>query len=106
MIIAFETRRLREICEDGAVAVTELGSPAAEALQQRLADLRAAESITDLVVGNPSTSGVGSAMLTIALTPTAYTIWSPNAVTPPRSADGHIDWTRTRRVRLLEIVSD
>ncbi|GAA4421282.1 hypothetical protein GCM10023169_13990 [Georgenia halophila] len=106
MIIAFETKWLREVCEDGAVAVKELGSPAAEALQQRLADLRAAERISDLIVGNPRTSGAGDATLTITLTDTVDTIWLVNHASPPREEGGRVDWTRTRRVRLCEIASD
>ena len=105
MIIAFETKKLREICEDDAVAVKELGSPAAEALQQRLADLRAAESIEELLVGNPRPSGADSAALVITLTASMDMIWTANHVSPPRDDAGRIDWTRTRRVRLLEIVS-
>jgi hypothetical protein len=104
MIIAFESKRLREICEDQAVAVKELGSLAAEALQQRLADLRAADTISDLMVGNPRISDADGATLTITLTATAYTLWSPNHVNPPRDQAGGIDWSRTRRLRLLEIV--
>lgn len=103
MVIAFATKRLRDICEDGAVAVKELGSPVAEALQERLADLRAAASIDDLIVGSPRVSGADSSTLTIMLTGSAYTLWAANHVTPYRDAEGHIDWTRTRRVRLLEI---
>jgi len=103
MIIAFDSKKLREICEDDAVAVKELGSPAAEALRQRLADLRAAESIRDLLVGNPRTSGAENATLTIDLTAAARTIWSQNHTTPPRTSLGDIDWERTGRVRLVEI---
>ena len=103
MIIAFDTKKLREICEDDAVAVKELGSPAAEALRQRLADLRAAESISDLLVGNPRTSGAENVNLTIDLTATARTIWSQNHTTPLRTPLGDIDWKRTGRVRLVEI---
>ena len=103
MIIAFDTKKLREICEDDAVAVKELGSPAAEALRQRLADLRAAESISDLLVGNPRTSGAENVNLTIDLTATARTIWSQNQTTPLRTPLGDIDWKRTGRVRLVEI---
>ena len=106
MIIAFETKRLREICEDNAVAVKELGSPAAEALQQRLADLRAAETIGDLIVGSPRASGTDGATLTITLTETAHTVWAANHVNPPRDQTGRVDWTRTRRVRLLQIASN
>lgn len=106
MIIAFETKRLRTICEDDAVAVKALGAPAAEALQQRLADLRAAESISELLVGSPRTSDTDGSTLTITLTASAHSIWAANHVSPPRDSSGRIDWDRTRRLRLLEIVSD
>lgn len=106
MIIAFDTKKLRETCEDNAVAVKVLGPAAAEALQQRLADLRAAGNISDVIVGNPRVSGADGATLTINLTESVHTIWSANHVSQPRDQSGQIDWSRTRRVRLLEIVSD
>lgn len=103
MIIAFETKRLREICEDDAVAINELGTSVAEALKQRLADVRAAESISDLIVGSPCPSGPDSSTLTISLNSSVRTVWSPNHVSPPRNSAGHIDWSRARRLLLREI---
>lgn len=103
MIIAFETKRLRTICEDGTVATDELGAVVANVLRERLADLRAADSIDDMIIGNATTSGPGRAILTITLTPGARTVWSPNHVHNPRCASGDIDWSQTRRVRLRSI---
>jgi hypothetical protein len=103
MIIAFETRDLRQICEDGDTAVKKLGSELALALQQRLADVRAAESIGDLLVGDPRTSDPEHSTLTISLGGSACTIWSQNHVRPRLTVDGRIDWDRTTRLLLREI---
>lgn len=103
MIIAFETKRLRAICEDETVASKAFGPAAADALQQRLADLRAADTIHDLIVGNPVVSGPDQSTLTIALAGGVRTLWSPNHVNVPRRTDGQVDWDRTRRIRLLAI---
>ena len=48
MELGFETKGLRRTCEKDAWARRELGDAAALALQRRLADLEAAETITDL----------------------------------------------------------
>lgn len=103
MIIAFETKRLRTICEDDKVATKELGPVVADALRERLADLRAADLINELIVGNPAISGSDGSTLTISLTTDTRTVWSPNHVHDRRSANGDIDWDQTSRVRLLSI---
>ncbi len=55
--LAFETKRLREICENEEIASQELGAEGAERLKHRLADLRAAGSIEELPdVAKPSTT--------------------------------------------------
>ena len=56
MELAFETMSLRTICESESDAKHELGQTVAESLKRRLADLRAATSITDLVAGRPRVS--------------------------------------------------
>ena len=58
--LAFNSRELRSICEHEPTAKDALGAEIAEALRRRLADLRAATSIADLIVGNPHTVEVGS----------------------------------------------
>jgi toxin HigB-1 len=51
--IRFKDRKLRELCEKQAVARKKLGEACAHKLRKRLADLEAAETVTDLVAGNP-----------------------------------------------------
>jgi toxin HigB-1 len=51
--LAFETIDLRDVCENEAQAKSLLGLEVAKALVHRLADLRAADAVSDLIAGNP-----------------------------------------------------
>jgi len=51
--LAFESQSLRAICENENQAKLELGAAAATMLKHRLADLRAASSVRDIVAGRP-----------------------------------------------------
>ena len=53
MELAFATKSLRQLCENEARAKRDLGETVAERLKRRLADLRAAECVKDLVAGHP-----------------------------------------------------
>ena len=67
MELLFKTQMLRTICEEEARAVSMLGVEAADRLRSRLADLRAAGTVSDLVAGNPSFSGDRNSELRIRL---------------------------------------
>lgn len=49
--IAFESKRLRTICESEKQSRSAFGDEVAEILKHRLADFRAAGTVRDLVVG-------------------------------------------------------
>src|SRR4051812_2491142 len=51
--LAFETLGLRTLCECQSKAERALGIRPAARLRERLADIRAAEAVTDLVAGRP-----------------------------------------------------
>jgi proteic killer suppression protein len=53
VIIAFETRLIRELCEHQAAAEKEFGIEAARQLRARLSELRQAANGHDLVAGRP-----------------------------------------------------
>jgi hypothetical protein len=53
--LAFESKALLTLCESESRACSELGADVAESLKHRLADLRAARTATDLLVGRPRT---------------------------------------------------
>src|SRR5690242_7486082 len=51
--IAFAKKSLRRLCESERAARRSLGATVAERLKRRLADLRAANCVKDLVAGRP-----------------------------------------------------
>ncbi len=52
--ISFHTEGLKDVCIDSALADQTLGPAAAEALRNRLVDIRAADSVYDLLAGHPA----------------------------------------------------
>lgn len=104
MQLAFETRELRTICENEVQAVRELGPEVAQSLKRRLADLDAATSIEDILVGNPRTlDAEHSHCMAIDLCNGYFVVFCPNHATNPVTATGVPDWKRTSRIRLLRI---
>lgn len=103
MILAFETETLRSVCEDESVASHRLGAEVAAELRARLADLRAATSTADLLVGAPRFTGPRLELLTIDLGQKSFMIWIANHVPPRHNLEGNVDWGAVIRIRLLEI---
>ena len=106
MELAFESKSLRSICENEADAEQELGSAVAEALKHRLADLRAATSIHDVVVGNPRPlSTVGTPCLILDLCDNYYIIVEANHPNNPLTEEGEFDWAMISRLKVTQIRS-
>jgi hypothetical protein len=102
--LAFETRELRSTCENHSHAVQELGLAVGEALKHRLADLDAATSIRDVLLGNPrQLDGPRSHCMAIDLADDHVLIFCPNHTTNPVASDGQPDWPRVSRIRILGI---
>lgn len=102
--IAFRTRELRDICEKEANAVDALGADAAGALKRRLADLRAATSIEDLVAGKPmALHGPDEERMSVPLTENCRLVLSANHRHHPRLEDGNVNWSQVRRVKVERI---
>lgn len=49
MLLSFETQRIRSLCESGGAASKAFGPELAAVLRNRLADLRAAETLDELI---------------------------------------------------------
>lgn len=103
MEIAFATRRLRTICEDENVARDEFGAGVAEQLKGRLADLRAANTVHDLVVGNPTIVPGAAPQMMIDLPDEYKLVARPNQRNLRADEDGIIDWRRVRRLLVVGI---
>jgi proteic killer suppression protein len=102
--IAFDSRLLRTICESEALAKRELGSTVAEALKHRLADMRAATSVKDLLVGHPRVlDGTNGQHMIIDLYGGYQIIFCANHPNNPVMEAGTLDWLRVSRIKLLRI---
>ena len=100
--LAFETKELREVCENEADAKRQFGDAVAEVLKHRLADIDAASSPTDIIVGNPRIEPGGERM-TIDLCEGYQLVMTPNHPSNPMKAIGTVAWEKVNRIRILEI---
>lgn len=107
MELAFESKSLRTICESEARAKREFGPTVAEVLKHRLADLRAATSVNDLVAGRPRASrGADHQHIVVDLCNGYRIILGPNHPKNPMTETGRLDWARVSRIKVLRIDSD
>ena len=103
MELAFDSIRLRTICENDKEAKRKLGTKAAEILRHRLADLCAATSIKDVIVGFPRRATVASQDMLLDLCDGHVVIFSANHAKNPVAVDGSIDWLRVSRIKIIQI---
>jgi hypothetical protein len=100
--LAFESQALRTICEDEDRAREELDPTVAEMLKHRLADLRAAKTPKDLLVGHPRV-GDDSGWMVVDLAGDSRIVFKANHVKNPVGKDGELDWSRVSRIKILRI---
>jgi proteic killer suppression protein len=103
MELSFRTRILRSVCEDVERAASTYGSEFAKHLKSRLADLRAAPTVLDLVVGRPIFNGSDKAELRISITDDFVLHCRPNHSSLPIDQDGAVDWRRIHRLQVIDI---
>lgn len=102
MEVAFRTRRLRSICEEREVASRSLDRAVVDQLVSRLADLRAADSLADLVAGNPVLAQ-DQTTLTLDLSDGFRMSLRVNHQTLPIDAEGVLVRERVSRLQIMEI---
>ena len=104
MELAFASKELRSTCEKEFTARAKLGVNVAETLKRRLADIRAATSIADLVVGNPRILGSElNGCLVIGLSCDHQLILKANHPENPVTEKGKTDWTKVFRIKITFI---
>ena len=107
MQLSFESKALRAICENETEAKSKLGTKAASLLQHRLADLEAASSIDDLLLGNPRLrDGAGGDTMVLDLCDGYIIAFTANHEKNPVTEDNQLDWGRVTRIKIIDIVSD
>ena len=105
MEISFDTQSLRGLCEDSTKAAQKLGQVAAEDLKRRLADLRAAESIEDLVA-SPPTRLDDLRELSIQIADGFRLILRSNNLTLPMLDSKRVDWLAVDRIKVMRVEPD
>ena len=105
--LAFANKPLRQLCENEAHAKHELSPTVAEILKHRLADLRAAISVKDLVAGNPRRlHGADHQHMAIDLCDGYRIVFCANHPNNPVVESGELDWSKVSRVKILRIESN
>lgn len=105
--ISFGTKALRTVCEDRRKAERRYGRELAKALRVRLADLRAAPSLTDFPfeVEIPARSSVDPTC-SIRLLSDSFIMLCANHSKNPVDEANAIDWARVSRVKIVQIQDD
>lgn len=107
MEIAFESKRLRTICESGKQAKSAFGEGVAEILMHRLADFRAAGTVKDIVAGHPRIlDGKQGQCMVVDLVDGHRIVFAANHVENPVTEQGAFDWERVSRIKILRIGGD
>lgn len=106
MEIHFRDKKLRELCEQRAVAVKQLGDICARKLRARLDDLESAGNVTDLLAGSPHPlKGDRAGQFAVSLAGGWRLVFAPHHDPAPRHADGSIDWRQVTIV-CIEFIGD
>ncbi len=99
--IAFADESIREFCTKRLAAEAEFGVTVAKHLRARVADLRAADNVAELVTGNARAHGPDCYIIDI------YKDWrlkfKANHSSNPRHANKQINWTRVTRIKIHHI---
>ena len=103
--LAFDSKSLRTICENEDEAIREYGQTVTETLKHRLADLMAAMSVNDLLVGHPRVleGGKDDQNMLIELGNDYQIILCANHPDNPVTENKKIDWSKVSRVKILRI---
>lgn len=107
MELAFDSRSLRSICESEDQAKDKYGTAVAEILKHRLADLCAATSIKDLLVGQQRPlEGTNDLCRILDLCENYQIVFCANHPKNPLTETGRVDWSRVSRVKIMLIERD
>jgi proteic killer suppression protein len=104
--LAFANKSLRQLCESKAKANRDFGVKMADGLRRRVADLRAATCVSDLVIGTPrELEGDRQEQIALDLDDGFRLIFCANHNAVPELESGGIDWSKVSRVKILCIES-
>ena len=104
MDIDFEDDDLARLCNDSRFADRRLGTNGAKRLRSRLADLEAANVVTELMAGSPHPlTGDRVGQFSLRLHRGHRLVFRPVHDPIPIRPDDGIDWSRVTAVTVVEI---
>ncbi|TBY02086.1 hypothetical protein [Rhizobium laguerreae] len=103
MELAFEDEQLRAMCTTRGRALAVHGPEIAQELKKRLADIRAAETASDLLVGTRFVGDGECEAIHVSLGGGFELILVANHVQNPRKGSGKIAWDKVARVKVSQI---
>jgi hypothetical protein len=103
--LAFPTEELRTICENQVAGERALGVEIARQLRERLASMREADNVTELLTGRPAEIADGPRRCYEVRLPGGYrVVMCANHKPLPLLGDsGGVDWSRVSRVLIHRI---
>ena len=107
MEVRFATRSMQKACSSDKEMRRKWGAALARKLQQRLAELRAADSLDDISRLPPARchelKGDRAGQLSVDLVQPQRLIFEPDDDPIPCKDDGGLDWTKVTKVVVLEV---
>lgn len=104
--IRFKDKKIRDLCEQRALAERKLGSAGARKLRARLSDLEAVSRVSDLTAGNPHPlTGDRLGQFALDLAGGWRLVFAPDHDPCPTTPDGGIDWAKVTIV-CIEYIGD
>lgn len=108
MHLSFENKEIRSICEDESMAVNLYGPEVIEKLKNRLTDMIAATTVSEIPpIGNPrEIEGNPHTHYVIDLCDGFHICVSANHLKPPLLENGNLDWPNVSRIKILQITKE
>ncbi len=107
MEISFCTPELQRICNSRRVSDRQWGPYNAGKIRQRLAELHAAETLSDVstlpAIQRALTSVNGNGPLAVEITPQCRLVFEPVYQPLPQEAEARTDFARVTKVRILDV---
>jgi hypothetical protein len=106
MELAFETVGLRRLCESDTEPRKRLPGTAVDELQDRLADISAAMSASDLIAGEPAFDSRPPGGISFSLEGGYQLVCVGNHPVSPLTDSGLVDFSRVRRLKVVLLTQE
>ena len=107
MEVSFDSRSMQKACSSAREAKKKWGDRTAGRLQQRLLELKAADTLADISHLPPARchelKGDRAGQLSVDLVHPYRLLFEPDHDPVPRKPDGGLDWTKVTRILVLEV---